>query len=351
MTGGEQIMSDREIAFGARRVRVGLVGCGDVARIHAAVMADLPDRYELVAIADPVPEARTAFAERFGVPAAYESQTELLRHEQVDLVILATWPAQHEEQVLEAVAAGVRWILCEKSIAMVPSSVIKMRDAAAAAGATVVEGLMWRSGPRPLRLAELVAEGEIGAVRRMRSGFHFIAPVANNWRADPRTGGGVAYDATCYPVSTFGAFMPGRPTRVSARRVADPNGLVRELDAIIEYDDGGVAFLESSYTNDHREMIEIAGTTAVLSMENAWTSTEDRIDWRDGGLERRVFTVVPASPWLAQLEHLYLCITEGATPRISIDESLRNVTLLCAVLEAAEAGRSLDMDEVTLAGP
>jgi hypothetical protein len=50
----------------------------------------------------------------------------MLEREKVDLLIIATWPHQHEGHVLAAVEAGVPAILCEKSMTTTGTSTVNI---------------------------------------------------------------------------------------------------------------------------------------------------------------------------------------------------------------------------------
>ena len=47
--------------------RVGIIGCGSIAHLHAAGYEAVRDRVEIVALADPAAEALEAFGSRHGV--------------------------------------------------------------------------------------------------------------------------------------------------------------------------------------------------------------------------------------------------------------------------------------------
>ena len=62
--------------------RVGIVGCGGIAQVHAPVLKQLPET-ELVACADIRTERAQAMAEKFGCKA-YASLEEMLANEKLD---------------------------------------------------------------------------------------------------------------------------------------------------------------------------------------------------------------------------------------------------------------------------
>src|SRR3954451_5494022 len=102
----------------ARPIRLGMIGCGTIAQVHGEAMQASADAITFAACADLNVQAAEAFAARFGAPKVYSEMIEMVRSEQLDGVILATWPAHHHEHVAALIDAGVRFILCEKSLAI-----------------------------------------------------------------------------------------------------------------------------------------------------------------------------------------------------------------------------------------
>ena len=73
-------------------VRVGIVGAGSVSVrgiIPHLSQEDVQDKVRITAVCDPFPGRAQAAAEKFNIPAAYESYEELLESGNVDAVTLA----------------------------------------------------------------------------------------------------------------------------------------------------------------------------------------------------------------------------------------------------------------------
>src|SRR5262245_29821344 len=98
-----------ELRRQADPVRIGLVGCGGISHLHA--------RAAIVACCDIRRDVAETWARRYGCERAYGDDEAMLREHDLDAVLLATWPAQHHQQVLHCLRAGVRNILCEKALA------------------------------------------------------------------------------------------------------------------------------------------------------------------------------------------------------------------------------------------
>lgn len=142
---------------------VGIVGCGGMGRAHAdAYAAD--DRAEVAAAADMNDEVRTAFAEEYGVDAAYETHADMLAAEDPDLdvVSICTWHSTHARIAVDAAEAGVGAIYCEKPMCTSLGEAADMLDAAERNDVKLTVGHQRRFDPVHERARDLIQSGAVG---------------------------------------------------------------------------------------------------------------------------------------------------------------------------------------------
>src|SRR5262245_26334112 len=96
-------------------MRVALIGCGRIARVHQAYLRDLAS-VELVGACDSAESARSAFSREIGV-ATFASVEELLATAKPMAVHVLTPPATHAPLAIELLEAGVN-VLIEKPFAL-----------------------------------------------------------------------------------------------------------------------------------------------------------------------------------------------------------------------------------------
>lgn len=96
-------------------IRFGIIGCGMIARFHAAAIKELPGA-ELVALQSRKEANADAVKQAVGSDATYYPTVEaLLKHPNLDVVILCTPSGNHLEPALLAAAAG-KHIVVEKPL-------------------------------------------------------------------------------------------------------------------------------------------------------------------------------------------------------------------------------------------
>ena len=103
-------------------LRVGIIGTGGVAHLHAAALTGRDDT-RIVAAIDTDAERARRFAAQYGIPASGTSFAEL---PEVDVLHLCTPPGVHAEQAEAAFALGAH-VVVEKPPALSLAEVDRMR--------------------------------------------------------------------------------------------------------------------------------------------------------------------------------------------------------------------------------
>jgi predicted dehydrogenase len=143
---------------GGPRLRIGVAGAGLIAQVeHLPNLVALPDRFDLVAVADPSAAVRDAVAGRYGVRA--HADVEALLGERLDAIVVAVPDALHAGTVLHALEAGLH-VLCEKPLCIDDADYARIAEARDRAGRVVQVGYMKRFDPNyEAALAELPGDG------------------------------------------------------------------------------------------------------------------------------------------------------------------------------------------------
>jgi len=150
-------------------MRVAIVGCGGIARMHAASIAALPE-VELVALADVRPEALVEFGRLYGVPTTHHftDYTAMYEKAKPDVVAVCTRPAQHHAPTVAALARRIH-VLCEKPMALDLEQADEMIATSERTGAKLAINTQRHTDPIYRHTARLVRDGVIGDLRMVRS--------------------------------------------------------------------------------------------------------------------------------------------------------------------------------------
>lgn len=140
-----------------------VVGCGSIAHAHMDGY-ELVDDIDVVAVADPVADARAHYLEQYSQLNLQEFDTveSMLASVKPDIVSVCTWHLLHPAPTIAAAKAGVKGIICEKPMAIGMGAADSMVDACDASGTKLVISHQRRFTKGWERARELVQEGVIG---------------------------------------------------------------------------------------------------------------------------------------------------------------------------------------------
>ena len=147
------------------KVKVGIIGCGGIAKgKHLPSLAKL-DSVEIVAFCDFAKERAEEAAAVYGGKEAkvYSDYQELLKDPSIDVVHVCTPNNYHYETTVAALEAG-KHVMCEKPMAKTAEEGRKMVEAAKRTGKKLTIGYQNRFRPDSQYLHKLCANGELGEV-------------------------------------------------------------------------------------------------------------------------------------------------------------------------------------------
>lgn len=178
----------------------GVIGPGNIARKFAAGLAET-DTGSLYAAASRDTERAQKFLDEFGGGKAFGDYQAMLDDPELDAVYIATPHPMHAEWAIKAARAG-KHILCEKPVTLNYGDALAVVDAAAEHGVAFLEAFMYRCHPATAKVYELVRDGAIGQLQRVRASFAFDGGENPEGRHQANhLGGGGILDVGCYPVS------------------------------------------------------------------------------------------------------------------------------------------------------
>jgi len=203
------------------------------------------------------------FAREHGIANAYDSYEALLADPEVQAVYNPLPNALHAEWSIKALESG-KHVLCEKPLGLSADEVGRMFDAAAKAGRHLVEAYPYLAQPLTVKLRQLLAAGEIGAIELIQASFGFPMPSSANIRLEAKLGGGALLDAGCYPISLVRVIAGECPIRVHAMSNWVSPGVDKSTAATLEFANGLVAQISCSFGTAVHRFALIAGARGII---------------------------------------------------------------------------------------
>jgi predicted dehydrogenase len=205
------------------KLRVVIVGCGFMGRMHASVYRLLPE-VELLGAVDRNPAKAAAFAEEFEA-TGLGSLEDALGAPEVDVIDVCLPTDLHASTTIQALEAG-KHAMCEKPMALTVAECEAMSDAAKRADRRLMIGHCIRFWPEYAELKRLIDSGELGALTSLsllRYGA-FPSWASDNWMAnEARTGGG-ALDMHIHDTD-FALYALGTPDSLQSWGTYDGRGM------------------------------------------------------------------------------------------------------------------------------
>ncbi len=318
-------------------VRWGLLSTARInRRLIPAIRAS--ERGQLVAAASRNQAAADRYAAEWGIPQAFGSYDAMLNSGAVDAVYIGLPNHLHAEWTIRALQAGVH-VLCEKPFAITLDQVDAIFAAAAATGRVVAQALMYRHHPQTRLARTLVAQGRLGDVTLVRGVFNFKLQDRDNVRLDPEMGGGCLWDVGIYPLSFAHYILGGPPVQVSGVQWIGDSGVDEVFAGQMEYPNGAVAHIASSFHTPFFTTAEILGTTGRLFLDSPFLVGVDGRPHQmvlypaDGSPE--VIPVPEADLYVPEVEDMNNAILDGTPPYLTVGETRDHIRTLLALYEAA----------------
>ncbi|CBQ73539.1 conserved hypothetical protein [Sporisorium reilianum SRZ2] len=141
-----------------QKLRVGVVGAGEVTQVvHLPTLTFLSDQYTVTAICDVSREAAEHVATKWNVPHVYTASAEMVRRDDIDLILIANSDEYHASCAIEAAQAG-KHVFIEKPMALTRTDAQAIQRAAHDNQRKIFVGYMRRYAPAFRVFQQLLAE-------------------------------------------------------------------------------------------------------------------------------------------------------------------------------------------------
>jgi predicted dehydrogenase len=318
-------------------MRWGILGPGRISRSFLTGLAGSATEHAVAVGSRALDRAETT-ARHFEVPRAYGSYEQLLADAEVEAVYVGTPNAVHGHWAIAAARAG-KHVLCEKPLGVSRAEAETMFAAAREHGVWLMEAFMYRFHPRTLRLAEIVAAGEIGTPTLVRASFGFAVSDPANVRLSAELAGGALMDVGCYPVNA--ARMIAGPVR-AATATARWQDVDVTLAGLLDHTGGALSLVSCSLVSGRHNELEVIGSDGVITVPDAFTPPRNHpstmIVTRGADTEEQTFG--PVDQYTLEAEGFAALVAAGHQaaadlPQMPLVESLDNATTIDTLLATA----------------
>ncbi|KAM4062699.1 oxidoreductase family, NAD-binding rossmann fold domain-containing protein [Hirsutella rhossiliensis] len=344
----------------AAKLKIGVAGLGRMGKRHALNFFQSVPRADLVAVSTPDAQEREWAKEQLapsGV-AIYENYDDLLRHQGLEAVCVASATAVHADQAIAAINAG-KHVLCEKPLATTPEVSQTVVDAAARRPELKVMCGFSRRFDESYRDAYAkVQAGLIGRPSVFRSQTCDMLDPSGFFVAYAQFSGGIFVDCSIHDIDLalwyFGEDGDSKVRSVSAVGITavEPD-LAKYNDrdnalGLVEFADGRIVNLYCSrmMAAGQEDTTEIIGTKGKLGVNTQPTANLVRIH-EAGGIRQEV----PQTYWdrfkkafaTEAVEFTDCCLNDTPVP-VKLQTAVAAVRIGAALQESMISGRKIYFD-------
>ncbi len=375
------------MAVEGRKVRIGIIGCGGIARSHLKCYSWCDD-VEVVAYADIVPGKAEAFFNEYkdelnlkADPKFFESHTDMLNDErlQLDGVSICTYNRQHANCTIDALNKGIN-VLLEKPMCVTLEEGFEMMKAEKESGKILSIGFQPRFDENMLLVKKILQSGVLGKIYYIQTGGGRRRGIPVNKKVtsfvkDETAGLGALGDIGCYALDVvLNALDYPKPLTVTGTTYnafgTDPEYIrykeekAPELAELFEVDDfaAGFARLEGDITLDFRipwaMNMDTTGDTLVLGTKaglripstDCWNGSLDKPLKLYYELEgEQVETEIPikqSKVWCfeGKIRSFVDAIKFDLPAPIPTSQIIKNQAILSLIKESAKRGEEIKVD-------
>ncbi|MDF5753502.1 Gfo/Idh/MocA family oxidoreductase [Spongiactinospora sp. TRM90649] len=251
-------------------LRLGLLGCADIAWRRTLPMIQCEPAVELVAVAARDMAKAKVFADRFG-GQAMEDYRALLERPDIDAVYIPLPAGLHREWIVRTLNAG-KHVLVEKPLTTRHVDTVEVLELAGSRGLTLMENLTSLRHGLHTAVQDLVSGGEVGELRMLSAAFGFPPLSPKDIRYRPDLGGGALLDVGVYPLSTAQRFLGPDLEVVGATLKQDPEcGVDVSGDVLLRTPDGRTAHVAFGFEHGYRCDYALWGSRGRIFVDRAYT--------------------------------------------------------------------------------
>jgi predicted dehydrogenase len=342
-----------------RTLRVGIIGCGKIARTHVEAVTATPNA-ALAAFCDADRSRAQAFGTEFGAEIATDDLDDFFTRGQLDAALICTPHPVHQQLVVACAEAGVN-VLCEKPVAIRLEEADRMIEATDAAGVAFGVIFQRRFWPAAQRIRRAIDAGHLGTLTFGSSYSHLWRPQSyfesDPWRGKWETeGGGVMMNQAVHMVDMLQWYM-GPASEVYGRIATLRHGAYIDVEdtvaATVTFQSGALGAIEAFTTIEPEFGFRIMvrgdnGATASLQETPEGTQgVNDLWTFEPGASERETWAAAeygrPGFPEFHQLQiaEFLDAIRHGRPPAVTGRDARNSLAIILGIYESSRTGKPM----------
>lgn len=246
-------------------LKVGLIGCGQVAQsVHLKILTRLP-QVEVIALAETDAERREKASRMAPKAIAFDNYQDLLAMRDLDAVVICLPPSLHADATIAALEKS-KHVYLEKPFAMNLNEGKRILQAWQKTGVVGMMGFNYRRNRLYQATRECIQSGKLGSLISVRSVFSTAAKTLTDWKQTRSCGGGVLLDLASHHIDLV-RFLFGQEVRevgaaMRSHKSEDDSAMLQ-----LQLDKGLLVQSFFSLSSVEENRFEIYGDSGKLSVD------------------------------------------------------------------------------------
>ncbi len=328
-------------------LRVGVIGCGSIARKRHLPEYEGNEQVEIVAVCDLIPERAEETAQQYAAKS-YTDYKELLKDHTIEAVSVCLPNYLHAPVTIAALEAG-KHVLCEKPMATSKEEAEAMNKAAQESSKTLMIAHNQRFVASHVKAKQLIDSGEIGKIYSFRTTFGHPGP--ERWSIDGRNSWffdkekafiGAMGDLGVHKTDLM-RYLLGEITEVgsfidtSAKENTDVDD---NAVCILKTENGVIGTLAASwsYVSGGDNSTVIYGEKGILRLEDD-PNYSLVVHYKTGEVVNYELERIQSNDKGGQtkshvIDHFIDCVLNGKSPLITGEEGMKSLDVILAAIES-----------------
>lgn len=209
----------------------------------------------------------TLLAKKYGFVNSTTDYKEILKDDEVDLVLITTRHNLHAEMVIESLNAGKN-VFVEKPLALNEDELERIIEAYQKSGKTLTVGFNRRFSPHIEKIKSIVGNAQMNVIATMNAGF---IP-ANVWVHDMKVGGGRIIGEACHYIDLI-SYLTGSLVKAVCMNAmgTNPEENTDNASILLKYENGStgvINYFSNGSKAYSKERIEVFSQERTFIVDN-----------------------------------------------------------------------------------
>ena len=341
------LLAQAQTAVPGRKLGVALVGLGSLST-HQIAPALLKTNFcKLTGIVTGHPAKAAQWKTQYNIPDKniydYDTMGNMADNPDIDIVYVVTPNGLHADHTIKAAKAG-KHVLCEKPMEVSPEKCQQMIDACKTAGKQLAVGYRLHFDPNHLECVRLAREKVFGNLNLIQAEYGFRMGDPKQWRMNRAlSGGGPLMDVGIYALQASRYLTGEEPALVSAVQTNNDPAKYQDIEESItfqlKFPSGVIANCSTTYNFNGLDRFRAFADRGWFELGPAYGYGGIQGKRSDG----KWTAFPPMDQFAAEMDDFAQCILENRPTKVPGEEGLRDLKIMMAIYEAAQAGKAVNL--------